>query len=168
MKIDLRAATLDDRTFLYSLYCRTMRGVVEKTWGWEEAWERVDFDCRFRVCSSWVIECDDHMMGGLLLESEPDSIYIYEVQVLPEYQGRGIGTEVLRRLIDQAESRGVAVTLSVVEANSRAKQLYERLGFYVTKFNPPFFRMRYATQLGAGIDPQPDRFDLRGHSARSR
>jgi ribosomal protein S18 acetylase RimI-like enzyme len=47
-------------------------------------------------------------------------------------------------VIEQAASRGVAVTLSVLEVNPRARQLYERLGFQVTAFDAPFFRMRRA------------------------
>lgn len=42
-----------------------------------------------------------------------------------------------------AASRGVAVTLSVLAVNPRARQLYERLGFQVTACDAPFFRMRH-------------------------
>jgi len=35
----------------------------------------------------------------------------------------------------------------VVQANPRAKQLYERLGFEVTEFDAPFFRMRHNARL---------------------
>jgi ribosomal protein S18 acetylase RimI-like enzyme len=38
------------------------------------------------------------------------------------------------------------VTLSVLEVNPRARQLYERLGFEVTAFEAPFFRMRHVAR----------------------
>lgn len=69
--------------------------------------------------------------------------------MLPEYQGGGVGTAIVERVIEEGASRGVPVTLSVVQANSRAKQLYERLGFEVTAFESPFFRMRHSSRLGA-------------------
>ncbi len=119
------------------------------TWSWDEAWQRTDFDRRFGEYLASVIECEGLATGGLLLESKPDSIYIHELQVLPEYQGRGIGTAVVQQVIDQAASRGVAVTLSVVPANPRAQQLYERLGFEVTDVEPPFVRMRHAVRSRA-------------------
>ena len=27
-----------------------MRGVIERTWGWDEAWQRADFTKRFAEC----------------------------------------------------------------------------------------------------------------------
>jgi ribosomal protein S18 acetylase RimI-like enzyme len=125
-----------------------MREVIEKTWGWDEAWQLQDFDRRFREYVVSVIECEGHAVGGLLLERKPDSVYIHELQVLPDYQGLGIGTAVVERVIEEAAACGVPVTLSVVPANPRAKQLYERLGFEVTAFEAPFFRMRHSSRVG--------------------
>ena len=127
-----------------------MRDVIEQTWGWNETWQRRDFDRRFDEYLVFVIDFNGRAAGGLLLESKPDSIYIHEIQVLPELQGQGIGSTVVHQVIEQAFSRGVVVTLSVVPANSRAKELYERLGFEVTNFEAPFFRMRHNSRLGAG------------------
>ena len=117
--------------------------MIEQIWGWDEAWQRDDFDRRFQQCRVSVIEADDRAAGGLWLESHPDSLYIHDLQLLPEFQGRGIGTAVLQNVITEATSRGNAVTLSVFTINSRARQLYERLGFYVTGANGPFIRMRH-------------------------
>lgn len=143
MRFYLRPASEDDREFLYELHCQTMRQVIEKTWGWDEAWQRRDFDRRFREYLTSIIECNGHAAGGLLLEWKPDSLYIHELQLLPEYQSQGIGTEVIGKVIEQAAARRLPVTLSVVPANLRAQHLYEGLGFEVTAIEPPFIRMRY-------------------------
>jgi ribosomal protein S18 acetylase RimI-like enzyme len=145
--IHLRSASPQDREFLYDLHCRTMRDVIERTWGWDDAWQREDFDRRFCEYVWSIIECDERPAGGLLVEAMADSLYIHELQLLPEYQNRGIGTAVVQRVIDEAAGRGFPVTLSVVQANPRAKQLYERLGFEVTEFDAPFFRMRHNARL---------------------
>lgn len=147
MELSLRPASEEDRDFLYAFHSRTMREVIEKTWGWDETWQVRDFDRRFREYVVSVIECDGHAVGGLLLKWKPDSVYIHELQVLPDHQGQGIGTAVVERVIEEAATRGVPVTLSVVPANPRAKLLYERLGFEVTAFEPPFFRMRHSSRL---------------------
>ncbi|MBI1872877.1 MAG: GNAT family N-acetyltransferase [Acidobacteria bacterium] len=120
-----------------------MRDVIENTWGWDEAWQRRDFDRRFREYLTSIIECDGRAVGGLLLEWKPDSLYIHELQLLPEYQSQGIGTGGIGKAIEQAAARRLPVTLSVVPANPRAQHLYERLGFKVTAIEPPFIRMRY-------------------------
>jgi ribosomal protein S18 acetylase RimI-like enzyme len=141
--IRIRPAVEQDRAFLYALHCQTMRRMIEQTWGWDEAWQQEDFNRRFTAYTASIIENDGRAIAGLLLESKPASIYIHEVQVSPEHQCLGIGSAVVRWVIEQAASRGVAVTLSVLEVNLRARQLYERLGFHVTAFEAPFFRMRH-------------------------
>lgn len=135
-----------DREFLYELHCLTMREVIEATWDWEDGWQRSEFGRRIREYDTSIIEWGGRVVGGLMLESKPDSIYVHEIQVSPEFQRQGIGTAVIRQVVEQAARRGVAVTLSVVQANFRARELYERLGFEVESFEAPFFRMRHDCQ----------------------
>lgn len=136
-----RRASEEDRDFLYRLHVTTMREVIEATWGWDEEWQRSDFAKRFGESQYFVIEADGAAIGALCLERRPDAIYILELQLLPEYQRIGIGTGVIRGVIRDAALQHLPVALSVVQANQRAKRLYERLGFEVTSVEPPFIRM---------------------------
>ena len=120
-----------------------MHAVIDQTWGWDDAWQRSDFDARFRTCAVSVIEIDGLPAGALWLQSQPDSVHIVELQLAPEKQGNGVGTAVVEYVIQQAASISRAVTLSVVPANPRAQRLYERLGFEVIGFEAPFIQMRY-------------------------
>lgn len=53
------------------------------------------------------------------------------VALLPPYRGRGIGTQLLRAMLDELHGRGfAAVSLSVQRANP-AVRLYRRLGFRI-------------------------------------
>lgn len=128
-----------------------MREVIEQTWGWNEDWQRRDFDRRFDEYDVSIIEREDRAVAGLMLETKADSLYIHELQVLPEYQGRGVGTAVVRMVVERAAGLGRDVTLSVVRANPRAKQLYERLGFRVTGVEEPCFRMRKTATLAGQV-----------------
>lgn len=55
---------------------------------------------------------------------------LIQIQLIPEFQGRGLGTQILRDLMAEAKRAGASVRLSVLE-RSPARRLYERLGFSV-------------------------------------
>jgi len=120
-----------------------MRDVVEQTWGWDEAWQRADFAKRFAESVVSVIEVEGRAAGTVWVQWKPGCLYICELQVSPEFQGRGLGRAALQHMIEQAASRALPVELSVVPANPRAKAWYERVGFEVTGTEPPFIRMRH-------------------------
>lgn len=143
MECHLRSASESDRPFLYDLHRTTMREVIEETWGWDEVWQRADFDKRFAECIVSIIEANGRAAGALWLQSTPDSLHIAELQVLPGLQGQGIGAATVRKVIEQAVTSGLPVTLLVVPANPRAKRLYERLGFEVIDIGNPFIHMRH-------------------------
>ena len=128
-----------------------MRHVVEKTWGWDEAWQRADFERRFGSYTVSVVESGTRPIGGLFLEYGPDAMFIHEVQLVPEWQGRGLGTAIVQTVIEQATTRGVPVELSVVPANHRAQRLYERLGFEVISVEYPFIKMRRRTSIAGAV-----------------
>lgn len=56
--------------------------------------------------------------------------HITQICVTPEYRGRGLGYELLRRSLGALAAHGCRqVSLTVTSANTEAKQLYERTGF---------------------------------------
>jgi len=120
-----------------------MRELIEQTWGWDEEWQRKDFDARYERCRVSVIEEDARAVGAIWVEERPSALFIVDLQVLPGCQGRGIGTFVIRRTVDEAASRSLKVELAVLEHNPRARLLYERLGFVAERMDPPWTYMRY-------------------------
>lgn len=42
-----------------------MRALIEKTWGWDDKWQREDFQKRLRECQVRVIEVDTKSAGAL-------------------------------------------------------------------------------------------------------
>jgi len=64
----------------------------------------------------------------LHVERRPDQVYLARIEILPEFQGRGIGTRLIKMLIDEAMRDDKAFVLEVLANNHRAQALYERLG----------------------------------------
>lgn len=70
--------------------------------------------------------------AGLNFEGtgEPDSAFLWAAHVEPEWQGRGIGTQLMHHLEDVARGRRLrAIRLFVGKTNPRAEVLYTRLGY---------------------------------------
>ena len=72
---------------------------------------------------------------------EGDELFVAQLFVDEPYRGRGIGTEVMRLLIAEAEGNEQAVGLDVVKINP-ALRLYERLGFRVVGEEERKYNMR--------------------------
>lgn len=75
-----------------------------------------------------VILVDGVSAGRLLVARLDDEILIVDIALLPEHRGAGVGTALLRDLLDEADETGKRVTIHVERFN-RALRLYERLGF---------------------------------------
>ena len=66
---------------------------------------------------------------------------VQTIAVVPEYEGRGIGTTLLTALIEEARRRRAADVLLEVRAdNPRAQQLYVRFGFEQIHIRPRYYR----------------------------
>ena len=76
-----------------------------------------------RLVSAWEGE---HLIGlGNSISDDVLVVYYSHLLVLPEYQGRGIGREIMQRLMSHYEGFHQQVTL----ADERATAFFEKLGF---------------------------------------
>jgi GNAT superfamily N-acetyltransferase len=88
-----------------------------------------------------IITGDGADIGWLQTLTHDGSYFLGQLFVEPAHQRRGIGTEVMNRLIGEATHAGQAMTLAVVKINP-AKRLYDRLGFHVVHEDERKFYMR--------------------------
>lgn len=131
MQISLRPATREDYDFLWWLHCATMRPYVEETWGWDEQWQAEYFHDHFDPTTRQVIECDGVPIGYISVERREHRIFLAAIEIAPDHQNRGIGTRLIRGLLDEADAKGIPVQLQVIKVNHPARRFYERLGFAV-------------------------------------
>jgi ribosomal protein S18 acetylase RimI-like enzyme len=80
-------------------------------------------DARFDV-----VEMDGDPAGRLYVARWDDEIRVVDISLLPRFRGRGIGTELLRELLEEGARTGRRVTIHV-EKHNPALRLYSRLGF---------------------------------------
>lgn len=86
----------------------------------------------------WVIEAEGQSIGRLRAvrgaRRDPEleqtrRIELAGIQLRPAWQGRGIGTAIIRGLQGEARREGIPLDIGVGKDNPQARRLYDRLGF---------------------------------------
>ena len=133
-KFSLRPAIDTDQEKCYQIHRATMQEVITQIWGWDESLQQSHFTREWDIQETQVVIADDSggkevIIGSINLVDEPESLLLSGFELDPAYQGRGIGTEILKRLQTEAAVRRVSLFLGVFVVNTRAKRLYDRMGF---------------------------------------
>lgn len=143
MRPELRPATEADRPFLQRVFASTRAELAVLG----EAMVALQFDLQDRSyrqshpdASFDVILVDGEPAGRLYVDRGPDSIHVIDISLLPERRGQGIGTQLLRALLDE----GRPVTLNAVRG-SDALRLYGRLGFKIVGANDVYVDLQANT-----------------------
>lgn len=80
-------------------------------------------------------------LGVVAIEGTKKSLHIRQLQILPEFQGQGIGSKVLTVVKKRALQLQLPITLNVLLKNP-ARGLYLRHGFQIEGKNKLEFQMR--------------------------
>ena len=137
----LRPATPADFDFLFALHRAAMRAYIEPIWGWHEDWQLEYFHEKYDSRQRQIIQVEGQDAGGLVVERHADELYLGLIELLPAFQGRGVGAVIVRGLIAQARAEGLPLGLHVLRTNASARRLYERLGLRVVAEEPNRYRM---------------------------
>jgi len=88
-----------------------------------------------------IAEAPDGIVGYAGLMCIEPIADVQTIAVVPEYEGRGIGSALLTELIGEGRRRGAADVLLEVRAdNPRAQQLYRRFGFEQIHVRRKYYR----------------------------
>jgi ribosomal protein S18 acetylase RimI-like enzyme len=140
--VSLRPINDADLEFLYRVYASTRADEMALT-NWEsaqvEAFLRVQFfaqhehyQTRLPPSEFLLIELDGEPIGRIYLGDWDGELRIIDVALLPEHRSQGIGTHLIRQVMQRAAALSKPVTLHV-EPYNPALRLYEHLGFTVVE-----------------------------------
>lgn len=88
----------------------------------------------------YVAEEDGKIIGGCGLTRVLDEGDIHNVMVDSEYRGKGIGTRLMKVLLDEGQKLGIVeFTLEVRVSNAAAIRVYEKSGFISEGIRPGFY-----------------------------
>ena len=145
----MRAALLDDYSFALALYLRSAKPLLARLGRWDDARVVSRFARGYQRSQVQIIRSGEQDIGWIQIAELHDRFALEQIHLVEGFCNRGIGTEVLTRLMRHADALGKAVSLNVMHGN-RARELYERFGFEVVGEDADKLHMR-ASHPGAAI-----------------
>ena len=139
--IALRPAQDVDREFCFRVTERAMRSYVEQTFGrWDAERQRERHANDFAASRPDIVSFHGVDVGIWLVLREPTRLVLSKIYLLPEFQRRGIGSDLLDRLIRESRSTRVPIHLRLLKVNP-ALSLYARKGFRVVRQEDAYIYM---------------------------
>jgi ribosomal protein S18 acetylase RimI-like enzyme len=136
--VKLRPAAQTDLPFLDNLRHTVLYSVVTNHHEWDDAKQMARVRAHFD--SAQIIMIDDNPIGLWKTYRDDDHLHLSQIQILPEYQGRGIGTQLISGLQEDSKRIGLPITLHVYRSNP-AVRLYLRRGFHISTENREMLTM---------------------------
>lgn len=137
--LELRAVSETDNPFLLRVYASTREEeLAQAEWqegqkdlfvSWQFEMQRQQYQARFPDAAYDLIVIDQQPAGRIWVGADDEQIRLLDIALLPEFQNRGAGTVLLRRLMEEARQAGKPLRHMVFMLNAEAKRFYERLGF---------------------------------------
>jgi ribosomal protein S18 acetylase RimI-like enzyme len=76
-----------------------------------------------------IIERAGMPIGRIVVDRPGTMVHLVDQALSPPYRNLGIGSAIMRALMDEAERAGLPLRLQVASHNEAARRLYARLGF---------------------------------------
>jgi ribosomal protein S18 acetylase RimI-like enzyme len=137
-QISLRSVRGEDHSVLLEIYASTRAdemALVPWTVEQKEAFVQMQFAAQleqyqkqFPEAKHDLIISDDHPVGRLYVAREKDRIEIIDITLLSQERNTGIGSYLLKELMNESVRKGVPLRI-YVEGFNRSLRLFERLGF---------------------------------------
>jgi ribosomal protein S18 acetylase RimI-like enzyme len=140
-EVSLRKAHANDSEFVFTVKKAAYREYIEQVWGWDDDYQRERHNKEFTSHDFHIIQFRETDVGFFITSSTSDTLKVNQIYILPEYQGRGIGSTCLTRIVDDANLEQRSVVLQVLKVNTRGIDLYQRLGFTIVGEDSIYFQM---------------------------
>ncbi|MFF5497345.1 GNAT family N-acetyltransferase [Streptomyces aquilus] len=125
---ELRAASRADLEEIVEIRAVVMRADLERLGRYDAHRVRQRLRDAYQPEHTSAIEVAGTLVGCVALRPAADAYWLEHFLLVPELQGKGIGSAVLGSLLERPDREGVPTRLNVLQG-SAARRLYERHGF---------------------------------------
>jgi len=150
--ITLREATPGDLDFLKAVFASTRSeelAALGSHSAQAEAFIEMQFNiqqqsynARYPTAQNSIIVLDDQPVGRMLVDRTEEATRLVDIALLSDFRNRGLGSSLIRGLMDDAAAAHKPLQLSVHKSNP-ATGLYERLGFVKVGDTGAQFKMEW-------------------------
>jgi GNAT superfamily N-acetyltransferase len=121
-----------------------MREYAVATWGsWSEEQARARIVKNALAGNARIVTLDRRDIGTEVVERTGQHIWLLQLFLLPAWQRQGLGSKLLRELLEEGRQTRRPVKLRVLRVNP-AQRLYERIGFRIVDATAEHVYMEYA------------------------
>ena len=152
LAVNFRPINENDQSFLSQVYASTREDELKIVpWSEEEkvaflqmqfSFQHKYYQEQFTKAHFWVIEHQNKPIGRLYLDYRTDEVRIIDIAILTEHRNQGIGSQILRDILAEAEKLELPVRIHVEQYNP-ALNLYHRLGFKKTGDTGVYYLMEW-------------------------
>lgn len=102
--------------------------------------QRQQYDDSYPEAENAIILLHGQAIGRMMVDRSEREFTLIDIALSPEHRNTGIGTNLIRELLNEASAARKPVRLHVAKSNP-AQRLYERLGFSLVADQSMYFEM---------------------------
>jgi ribosomal protein S18 acetylase RimI-like enzyme len=121
---------LDDYAFALNLYLKAIKPLATAWIGWVDDEQEAQFASLWRPNDTRIIVLDGEEIGWVEFRATEDEVFLKQLYISPTHQRRGIGSRVMRLLLEERRGMAKSIALFVLK-NNPASRFYEQHGFKV-------------------------------------
>ena len=147
----LRPEREDDRDFRYRLFCDSREpefallapAAFAQLMTQQFHAQTLSYLGLFPQARFDIIELSREPIGRIVVDRPGTVVHLVDQAIVPPWRGRGVGTAIVRALMDEARASGVPVRVEVASETDPALRLYRRLGFAPVETASLFLRLEW-------------------------
>jgi ribosomal protein S18 acetylase RimI-like enzyme len=154
----LRPEREDDQDFRYRLFCDSRQpefallapAAFEQVMTQQFHAQTLSYLGRFPQARFDIIELCGEPVGRIVVDRPGAVLHLVDQAIVPQWRGRGVGSAIVRALMDEAQAAGVPVRVEVAAESDPSLRLYRRLGFVPVETVAPYTRLEWPPTANGG------------------
>lgn len=149
MHLSLRNANDADQHFAFHAKQAALGAYVAQVWGWDDTFQQQFHARDWAEHRPSIVMYDGEAIGTLEVTTYPDHLYVGEFYLLPAWQRKGLGSQLLHDVIARATRERLPIRLQFLKINP-VRSLYERHGFRIIGETETHFLAEYSPMDDVG------------------